>query len=364
MSDAASNPRPTIAVSMGDPAGIGPEVVVKALADPALRRTARFVILGAADAMNEAARLAAIEPYWWRVRRGAGLIDTATVHDVVLLDDPDAAGITPGSLRAARREPAPARESGALSFRWVDDAISAAAGRHSEQLAADAIVTAPISKEAWAMAGHARWPGHTELLAERLNARRTRMMFFSPSLRVVLVTAHVPLMEIRNILTIGRISDTIDLGAEGCRMVGVESPRIAVCGLNPHAGEAGLLGDEEQRLIAPAIRAAVDAGIDARGPFPGDTIFRAAARGSYDLVVAMYHDQGLIPVKLTAFESAVNATIGLPTIRTSPDHGTAFDIAGLNRADPGSMRAALDLAVTMARRRAPGIPGIPGTTPR
>jgi len=356
MSDAASNPRPTIAVSMGDPLGIGPEVIVKALADPALRKAARFVILGASDAMNEAAQLASIEPYWWRARRGAGLLSTTSVHDVVLLDDPDAAGITAGSRRAARREPAPTKESGALSFRWVDEAISAAAGRHPEQLAADAIVTAPISKEAWALAGHARWPGHTELLTERLNARRTRMMFFAPTLRVVLVSAHIPLMEIRNILTIGRIFDTIDLGAHGCRMVGIESPRIAVCGLNPHAGEAGLLGDEEQRLIAPAIRAAVDAGIDAHGPFPGDTIFRAALRGSYDLVVAMYHDQGLIPVKLIAFENAVNATIGLPTVRTSPDHGTAFDIAGRNRADPGSMRAALELAVTMAERRDPAPP--------
>ncbi len=350
MSDAAPIPRPTIAVSMGDPVGIGPEVIVKALADPALRRTARFVILGAADAMNEAAQLAGIEPYWWRVKRGAGLVDTTTVHDVVLLDDPEGAGITAGSLRAARREPAPAKNSGALSFRWVDEAISAAAGRHPEGLIADAIVTAPISKEAWAMAGHARWPGHTELLTERLGARRTRMMFFSPTLRVVLVSAHVPLMELRNILSIGRIFDTIELGAQGCRMVGIEAPRIAVCGLNPHAGESGLLGDEEQRIIAPAIRAAVEAGIDARGPFPGDTIFRAAVRVAYDLVVAMYHDQGLIPVKLLAFENAVNATIGLPTVRTSPDHGTAFDIAGRHRADPGSMRAALELAITMARR--------------
>jgi len=215
----------------------------------------------------------------------------------------------------------------------------------------DGIVTAPISKEAWALAGKGKYPGHTELLATRFNVKRTRMMFHSPTMRVALVTAHVPLMEIRNVLTIGRVFDTIDLAHEALIEEGTKRARIAVCGLNPHAGEGGLLGDEEERLITPAIELARRAGIDAHGPFPGDTIFCEAVDGRYDMVVAMYHDQGLIPVKLLEFDSAVNMTAGLPIVRTSPDHGTAYDIAGANRANPGSMGSAIDLAVTMATNR-------------
>ena len=198
------------------------------------------------------------------------------------------------------------------------------------------------------MAGKGRFPGHTELLAARFHAKRTRMMFVSPALNVILATAHVPLMQLRDLLSIGRVFDTIDLGHEACLRLGIEAPRIAVCGLNPHAGEGGLLGDEDGRVIEPAIAMAREHGIDACGPFPGDTVFRAAVSGRWDLVVAMYHDQGLIPVKLLAFDEAVNATVGLPAVRTSPDHGTAYDIAGQDRADPGSMKAAMRLAVRLA----------------
>jgi 4-hydroxythreonine-4-phosphate dehydrogenase len=173
------------------------------------------------------------------------------------------------------------------------------------------------------------------------------MMFVSPRLRVVLATIHIALMDLRNELTIGRIFDAIDLGAEGCRKLGIARPRVAVCGVNPHAGEGGLFGDEEARLIEPAIRLAAEAGIEATGPWPADTVYNAALEGRHDLVVAMYHDQGLIPVKLLDRDAAVNATIGLPVPRTSPDHGTAFDIAGRGVADPGSFRAAVDLAIRM-----------------
>ena len=176
-------------------------------------------------------------------------------------------------------------------------------------------------------------------------------MFHAPNLRVALVTAHLPLMDLRNVLTIGRVFDTIDLAHETLAEEGTNRARIAVCGLNPHAGEAGLMGDEEQRLITPAIELARQQGIDVHGPFPADTIFNAAVAGKYDMVVAMYHDQGLIPVKLLAFESAVNMTAGLPIVRTSPDHGTAYDIAGSNKAHPGSMGAAIDLAATLATNR-------------
>jgi 4-hydroxythreonine-4-phosphate dehydrogenase len=175
-------------------------------------------------------------------------------------------------------------------------------------------------------------------------------MFVGPRLRVVLATVHLPLMDIRNALTIGRVFDAIDLGVEGCRQVGIERPRVAVCGLNPHAGEGGLLGDEEERLIRPAIGHAVEAGMDVKGPFPADTVFGAAVAGRFDLVVAMYHDQGLIPVKLIARDETVNMTVGLPIVRTSPDHGTAFDIAGKGIADAGSMKASLLLASGSAAR--------------
>jgi 4-hydroxythreonine-4-phosphate dehydrogenase len=336
---AASNDvRPTLGISMGDPLGIGPEVIVKALADRALRKRARFVIYGFSGALQTAADRAAIDPFWWRIRRGADV--PASRPDVLLIDyEPDIESETPIGTVTAK----PTRTGGVASFRFVEDAIADARAGTT-----DGIVTGPISKEAWALAGKGKYPGHTELLSTRFNAKRTRMMFVAPRLNVILATAHIPLMDIRNVLTIGCVHDTIDLGHQACEQLGIERPRIAVCGLNPHAGEAGILGDEEQRVIEPAIRLAREHDIRVEGPFPGDTIFRAAVRGQYDLVVAMYHDQGLIPVKLLAFDAAVNATVGLPSVRTSPDHGTAYDIAGRNVADPGSMRAAIELAIDLA----------------
>ncbi len=346
---APAEPRVRIAVSMGDPLGIGPEVVVKALADPRLRREACFVVFGSAETMQYGADLAEIEPYWWRVPHDSPVAETALHSPGVAVLDYDEFGQmgSPGSAR-----PCPTRAAGAASFRFVEDAIGACRVPPADRRRCDAIVTAPISKEAWALAGREKWAGHTELLAMRFGVKRHAMMFDSPKLRVILATAHLPLMDVRNVLTIGRVFDAIDLGAEACQELGVPRPRLAVCGLNPHAGENSLLGDEEERLIEPAVRLAQDAGIDVRGPFPADTIFSAAVAGKFDLVVAMYHDQGLIPVKLLAFESAVNMTVGLPVPRTSPDHGTAFDIAGRNAADASSMTAALRLAVRLARARA------------
>ncbi len=334
---------PTIAVTMGDPLGIGPEIIVKALADASLRRRARFLVFGMAELMAYAADRAEINPYWWRVQHDSPLVETSIGRGVSVLDYDEL-----DAPIARLSEAGPTRPGGAASFRFIEDAILAAKRPLADPLRVDAIVTAPISKQSWALAGRGKYPGHTELLATRFNVKRFGMMFVSPRLKVILATTHAPLMDLRNLLTIGRIFDPIDLGHRACVEMGAPRPRIAVCGLNPHAGEGGLFGDEETRLIEPAIRLARDAGIDAHGPFPADTIFHAAADGKWDLVVAMYHDQGLIPVKLLAWDSAVNMTVGLPIVRTSPDHGTAFDIAGQNRADPGSMRAALDLAVTMA----------------
>lgn len=339
---------------MGDPLGIGPEVIVRALADRALRRRGRFLIHGLAEPLAAAADACGIEPFWWRLPAGSTLLDTTLAHDVVLLDHGHESGWDDLDWSSMRREAgAPA---GQASFRFVEAAIEDAKRPRDDVAHVDAIVTAPINKNAWALAGHARFPGHTDLLARRFNAQRTRMMFVAPRLRVILVTAHIPLMELRNILTIGRVFDTIDLGVEACRSLGFDSPRVALCGVNPHAGEEGLMGDEEERILKPAMRIAEASGIRVSGPWPADTVFRSAIRGEFDLVVAMYHDQGLIPVKTTAFDQAVNVTVGLPTVRTSPDHGTAFDIAGKGVADPGSMHAAIDLAVSMAeaRRAAPG----------
>ncbi|MCB9845063.1 MAG: 4-hydroxythreonine-4-phosphate dehydrogenase PdxA [Phycisphaeraceae bacterium] len=339
--------RPTLALSMGDPGGIGPEVLVKALSNPEISRKVRLRVHGVASSMHQAADRAGIEPFWWSVDRESPLISATLSHDVVLVS------------AEKRDDPFPARDNrraGELSFQFVEDAIRDARRAEDDPLRAHAIVTAPISKHAWALAGKAKFPGHTELLASRFGVKRHAMMFVADELRVVLVTGHVPLADLRNRITIGRVFDAIDLGHSACVRQGIGRPRVAVCGLNPHAGEAGLLGDEETRLIEPAIQLATDAGIDARGPFPGDTIFSRAVRGEFDLVVAMYHDQGLIPVKLLAFDRAVNTTLGLPVVRTSPDHGTAFDIAGRNLANPSSMRAAIILAAQLAGSPAPASP--------
>ncbi len=335
---------PVIVVSMGDPRGIGAEVIVKALASLRGRARSSFVVLGSKASMESAARVCGIAPFWravptWPENEGAG--------ETVLVEDARD-GEFDGPARATSA-------GGEASFRWVDEGIGAClSGR------ADALVTGPISKEAWALAGLARFPGHTELLAERCGAAepglsgRTRMMFVAPQLMTILATTHQSLASVSGSLSRGRVFDTITLGHEACIRLGVERPRIAVCGLNPHASEGGLFGSEESEVIAPAIERARAAGMDATGPYPGDTVFGAAVRGRFDLVVAMYHDQGLIPVKLLAFDRAVNITVGLPIIRTSPDHGTAYDIAGQGKADPGSMLAALELAERLVVNRAAG----------
>ncbi len=331
---------------MGDAGGIGPEVLVKALAKAELRSLARYQIHGSASAMHAAAEAAGIEPFWWTLRLGGAPVSAALVHDAVLIDDDPPGDQTP-LVRG------PSKPQGERSFAYVDRAIADARKPASDPTRADAIVTGPISKAAWHLAGRSRYPGHSELLAQRFAAKRWAMFFAGGPLRVVLATVHQPLMDVRNTLTIGRVFDAIDLGAQACRRLGIASPRVAVCGLNPHAGESGLLGDEEERLIQPAIELAQRQGIDASGPWPGDTVFNAALATAgrparFDLVVAMFHDQGLIPVKLLARDESVNITLGLPVVRTSPDHGTAFDIAGKGIADPGSMEAALRMAVTMA----------------
>ncbi len=334
---------PVIAITMGDPMGIGPEVVAKALCDPAILRLGKFVVYGQNQPLVDAADRAGMRPFWFRIAKENMPTSRGVAAEPVVLDY--------GHEDSLPHAHAPSRAGGLLSKAFVEDAIADALRPVGDARRVDAVVTGPISKESWSMAGF-KWPGHTELFAARCKATRHTMLFESPRLRVALATAHVPLMDIRNMLTIGRVFDPIDLGYNYCRQLGIEKPKIAVCGLNPHAGEHGLFGDEEERVIAPAIEIARRNGIDVRGPFPGDTIFIDAAAGKWDLVVAMYHDQGLIPVKLLGFDRAVNVTIGLSMVRTSPDHGTAFDIASKNTASPNSMKAAIELAVKLAHAKA------------
>ena len=329
--------RPTIGITMGDPAGIGPEVIVKALSDPVLRHRARYIIYGMNEMLAYAADLAEFDVFWWRAQCNGRL--RAYPHDVVVVDY-DQYSILGHAIKA------PSRIGGEASMRFCIDAIDAA-----KQGLIDAVVTAPIAKESWKLAGYG-YPGHTELFASRTNTRRYAMMFAGGPLKVVLSTVHVPLNSLWGRLNIGAVFQPIELLHEALvNWFDIPKPRIAVAGVNPHASEHGQFGDEEERIIAPAILMAREQGIDATGPYPPDTVFLAAVNGKFDAVVAMYHDQGLIPVKLLAFDRAVNITLGLPIVRTSPDHGTAFDIVGRNRANPGSMRSAIEMAIDLAVKR-------------
>jgi len=288
--------KPRIAITQGDPAGIGPEIARRAAADPRVLAVCEPVLYGPA-----------------RDRRFA-----------------------PGLLSA---------EAGRAAY----EAVVRAAG-DAQRGAVAAMATAPINKEALRLAG-LPWNGHTDMLAHLTGAAYVAMMFESDELRVVLATVHAPLADVPRLLTRELMERTIDLAAAGLPRFGIAHPRIAVAGLNPHAGEHGLFGREEETVIEPAIACCRGRGIDVSGPFPADTIFVRARRGEFDAVVACYHDQGLIPVKLVAFGKAVNVTLGLPIIRTSVDHGTAFDIAGKGVADPESMIAAVLLAARLAQHK-------------
>lgn len=330
--------RPLIGITMGDPLGIGPEVLIKALADPELRSRARFLIYGLHDVLELAADQAEINPFWWREPFDPRL---RVATGVLLADFDDVSHVRPNGERG------PDELAGGASFRFVDEAV-----RHLRAGAIDALVTGPICKESWQLAGQ-KFAGHTDFLAQRFETRRVSMAFVADGLRVALASDHIPLFELRNQFTIGLVTQPIQLLDHALReWFGVQRPRIGVLGLNPHAGEGGLLGDEEQRIIEPALTIARTAHIDVTGPLPADTAFSPAVLGRFDGIVAMYHDQGLIPVKMLALHRAVNVTLGLPAIRTSPDHGTAFDIAGRNRANPGSMAAAIQLAIDLSVVRA------------
>jgi len=328
--------QPVIGVTMGDAAGIGPEIIVKALADPEIRRAAKFIVFGMNEQLCYVADKAEIEPFWGRHQHEK--ISRDYPHKVMVADYDDYS--VPAWVKG------PSKAAGGASIRFCLDAIDAARAG-----IIDAVVTAPISKTSWKLAG-ASWPGHTEMLAERCKSRRKVMMFVAGPLKIALATIHEPLFEVRHKFTIGCVFEPIDLLNDALKeYFNLSNPKIGVAALNPHAGEAGQFGDEEQRIIAPAILLAQEQGINCEGPIPADTLFLRAAGGEFDGVVAMYHDQGMIPVKLLDFKKAVNITIGIPIIRTSPAHGTAFDIAGQNFADPASMKSAITTAIQMAKTK-------------
>lgn len=323
--------RPLLAVTMGDPAGVGPEVIVKALDDPEVWTVCRPVVVGDARWMAEAARIVgAARP----VRVVQAVTETGTGDSVDVLD---LANVDPGFVRGRV-----SAEAGRAAYEFIQEAV---------RLALDGkvagVVTAPINKEALHAAGR-QFAGHTEILAELCGAKGVVMMLVAGRLRVSHVSTHVSLRRALERVTVDRIGEVIRLTHAALLRLGLSAPRIAVAGLNPHAGEGGLFGTEDQEIIRVAVAAAQKAGLNAQGPFPPDTLFFRANQGEFDAVVAMYHDQGHIPIKLVGFYEAVNVTLGLPIIRTSVDHGTAFDIVGTGRADERSMVAALRLAAQMA----------------
>jgi 4-hydroxythreonine-4-phosphate dehydrogenase len=325
-----------IGVTMGDAGGIGPEIVVKALFDPDIRRAAKFIVFGLNEQLCYAADAAEIEPYWGRHQHEK--ISREYPFKVVVADYDEYS--VPSWVNS------PSKLAGEASIRFCQDAIDAA-----RDGIIDAVVTAPISKTSWKLAG-SEWPGHTEMFAARCKSPRKAMMFVAGPLKLALATIHDALFEVRHKFTIGRVFEPIDLLNDALKSYfGIDNPRIGVAALNPHAGEDGQFGDEEQRIITPAILLAQHQGINCHGPYPADTLFLRAAQGEFDGVVAMYHDQGMIPVKLLNFKQAVNITIGIPIIRTSPAHGTAFDIAGKNAADASSMKAAITTAIRMAKTK-------------
>ncbi|MGI3164898.1 4-hydroxythreonine-4-phosphate dehydrogenase PdxA [Pseudooceanicola sp. 200-1SW] len=328
-----------LAITLGDPAGIGPEIALKALAEAG---TEAGVLLGQRAVAARGLTLLGGDWNLQTVADPSELLESPRALRLIETGAPDAAPAPYGAISAA---------AGQAAYDAIRAGIDLClAGR------ASGLVTAPIHKEALAAAG-VPFPGHTEMLAHHAGGVEVAMMLANAEIRTVLVTIHVSLRDAVALADYDANLRAIRLAHEGCRAFGIAHPRIAVAGLNPHAGEGGLFGREEIEVIAPAIAAARAEGIEVSGPWPGDTIFMQARKGQFDVVVAQYHDQGLIPVKYMGLEEGVNITLGLPFVRSSPDHGTAFDIAGTGKADPRSMSLALTQALQMARARVEGAAG-------
>lgn len=326
---------PVVAITMGDAAGVGPEIIVRALARAATYDTCRPLVIGDAGRLEAAAKIVGKPVTVHRVTAPReALFQPGTIDCIDLpLIPPD---LPFGQLSSI---------CGDAAYRFIERAVELAT---SQQV--DAICTAPLNKEALHAGGH-RFPGHTEMLAALTGTQEVSMMLSSPQLKVIHVTTHMGLLDAIEKIEPALVGRTIDRIHDTLRKSGVAAPRIGVCGINPHAGENGLFGrGEEATKIIPAIKEAQARGMNVQGPLPADTLFFRAARGDFDGVVAMYHDQGHSPVKVMGLEAGVNVTIGLPVIRTSVDHGTAFDIAGTGVADEGSLLEALRQAIALAPR--------------
>ena len=328
--------KPRLAITIGDVNGIGPEIIVKAFQTPELLTVCRPVIVGSVRALDTYAHYGQLTDRSARVTQSD--LDSLPQDAACILEPPGlpAPPILPGTISV---------DAGRFAFQCVELAVRLALNHQ-----VDAVVTCPVSKTAVNMAGY-RYAGHTEFLAELCQCPDYRMMLVAGALRVVHLTTHLSLKNALSHVTSARVADTIRLAHRALDQLGIERPRIAVAGLNPHAGEGTLFGTEERDEIAPGIETARACGIDVSGPFPPDTVFVQMSRGKFDAVIAMYHDQGHLPLKMVAFNRTVNVTLGLPIVRTSVGHGTAFDIAGKGIADPTSLAEAVRLAATMATRR-------------
>jgi 4-hydroxythreonine-4-phosphate dehydrogenase len=330
--------KPRIGVTTGDPAGIGPEVVLKAVAEDSVRAACAPVIVGDAQLLAHTARTLDLQCGYEIVRRGESLPEHLDEPVIYHLDN-IGASVEPGVESGA---------AGRAAAEYIEAAVELCAAS-----AIDAISTAPINKKALFLGGYS-FPGHTEFLAHLTGTPEVAMAFVAANLRVVLISTHVPLAEAIRLVQRERIERVVRLTDRELRRWGIESPRIAVAALNPHGAEGGLFGVEESAEIVPAVESCRAAGLDTRGPYSADTVFLRASRGEFDAVVACYHDQAMIPVKCLSFGEAVNVTLGLPFIRTSVDHGTAFDIAGRGVAEHSSMVAAIALAAQLARKEESG----------
>lgn len=326
--------RPLIGITMGDPVGVGPEIALRAFQDPAIFAACRPFLIGDLQVLSSADQQIKSGLRIREINHPDQAIDSPGVMNLIGQSHLDSAKAMPGS---------PTPETGKAMVAYVMTAIDMALNRQIQGFA-----TGPINKAAMRLAGFS-FKGHTELLSERTGTDHVVMMMAGDKLRVSLVTTHEPIKNVPDILTEENVFRTIAITHQALvDRFGIPAPRLAVAGLNPHAGEAGIMGTEDDRIIAPAVDRSRKGGYDADGPFPPDTVFYLAVKENWDAVICMYHDQGLIPFKMLHFDDGVNTTLGLPIIRTSVDHGTAYNIAGTGRAKPGSLIAAIKMAAKQA----------------
>ena len=329
--------KPLVALTMGDPAGIGPEICLKASLSEKIRKICVPIIVGDFKIIKKASNLLNCKVKLRKIKEDE--IKNIKETESILIYD------ISSKYSKNFKFSHPSADSGKASLLAIEKAVFL----YKKGLT-EIIVTAPINKYSIKLAG-SKFPGHTEMLAHLTNTKKFAMMLIGGKIKVILVTIHIPLKEVSKSISKEKILEKIELANLGGKLLGIKNPKIAVCGLNPHAGDSGVIGDEEIKIITPACEIAKKRKINVFGPFPADTLFYKVNKGEYDIVVSMYHDQGLIPLKMLYFEKGVNATIGLPLIRTSPDHGTAYDIAWRGIANPSSIEEAIKIAIKMWKNK-------------